>query len=144
MWKVPNPQQLFPPIRLALHDLSKYMEGKLGEFATRMDILDGKDPWIPVVFTNGWVNYGGGWEEAEYRRVGQHLVQMKGLVTAGTHGAAIFFLPVGFRPVENLLFANINGNALGRLNVMPSGQVHSEAAIGNNSFVNLDCIFSTV
>jgi len=53
--------------------------------------------WTAVSFSNSWVNYGSGFQEAEYRKVGD-MVQLRGNIKGGTLDAAGFTLPVGFRP----------------------------------------------
>jgi hypothetical protein len=98
--------------------------------------------WTNASLQNGWANYGGGWEAAQYRMTCDGTVMLRGLVTGGTHGATIFTLPIGYRPINNVLVATIQGNVLGRLNVMSSGTVLDEAAIGNNGFTSLNISFS--
>lgn len=63
--------------------------------------------WIAVTFTNGWVNYGGGWAVAAYRKIGSQ-VYLKGLVKNGTVNAAIFQLPAGYRPLEPTMLVGIS------------------------------------
>lgn len=91
--------------------------------------------WIAVVFENSWVNYGSGFEEAAYRKIGDR-VQLRGLVKSGTVGAAIFTLPVGFRPAGQNIFA-IQANEIGkRLDVSSIGGV-SVVASATNGYVSL-------
>jgi len=142
-WRIPNPQSLFQEIRIALGDLSKYLDHQQLDNAAARVATDWNPAWIAPTFLNSWVNYGAPWEVAGYRKYPNGDVAMRGLVKNGTHGLNIFVLPVGYRPPNNLLKANINGNALGRLNIDPAGQVYSEAAIGNNAFVDLNFTFST-
>jgi hypothetical protein len=137
-WRVPNPQELYQPIRIALGALSKYLDQMESE---------NNPKWIAVTagvgFQNGWVDYGAPWQVAGYRKLRNGNVEMRGLVKNGTHGLVIFTLPVGYRPPNYLLKANINNNALGRLNIDNAGGVYSETAIGGNGFVDLNFTFST-
>lgn len=55
-------------------------------------------------FQNGWVNYGGSWAVASFWKDSHGVVHLEGLVTAGTLGAAVFALPVGYRPAKNHVF----------------------------------------
>jgi hypothetical protein len=60
-------------------------------------------PWIPVTgFQNGWANYGGAFQPAQYRKIGD-MVHLRGLIRneTGVNGPippAAFYLPPGFRP----------------------------------------------
>lgn len=60
------------------------------------------DPWHvigaagEIAFGSGWRNYGGGWQTARYKRVGD-FVYLSGLVTRDTTATnSIFTLPTGF------------------------------------------------
>lgn len=60
--------------------------------------------WAAVTFTNSWVNYGSGFQEVQYRKVGD-MVQLRGTMKNGTTAGPAFTLPVGFRPpAVNYLF----------------------------------------
>jgi hypothetical protein len=60
--------------------------------------------WTPVTFLSGWGNFGSGYAPGGYRKIGD-TVYLRGLVSGGTVGAAVFVLPVGFRPAYNEIFA---------------------------------------
>ena len=133
-WRIPNPQSLFQEIRIAFGDLSKYLD--------RLE-AENNPAWTAVTFTNGWVDYGLGWQSAAYRKRRDGNVEMRGLVKNGTMGAAMFTLPVGYRPPLPLLFPVIATNAIGRLDVNANGVVLADAAIGANGFIDLNVTFST-
>lgn len=57
--------------------------------------------WTAVTFQNSWVNFGGGYQAMQYRKVGD-MVQLRGTIAAGTVTAVGFTLPVGFRPPANV------------------------------------------
>lgn len=62
--------------------------------------------WTQLSFAANWTNYGGTWEEGEYRKIND-VVQLRGLVkhTAGGGPATnIGLLPVGYRPPKSLIF----------------------------------------
>lgn len=65
--------------------------------------------WVEVLggigFQNSWVNFGGGFTTAQYRKIGTEVF-VRGLVKSGSiSGAAIFTLPAGYRPLASLMFA---------------------------------------
>jgi hypothetical protein len=73
-------------------------------------------PWTAVTYQNSWVDYGGGYIGAQYRRV-KDEVQLRGLVKSGTTPNAIFTLPAGLWPPYTMI-----------LNVMSS--LHSSVTTG--------------
>jgi hypothetical protein len=83
---------------------------------------------VALPFAANWGNYGTGTgEEATYSRFGR-LVVLQGLVTkSGTPAAldVIGTLPVGFRPVGNVLFPVVTGGttSFGAVRVNSSGQI---------------------
>ena len=95
--------------------------------------------WTAVTFENGWVNYGGTWEQASCRKLGDN-VSLRGLIRSGTVGATMFTLPAGFRPPEDLLFAVDTASGHGRLDVLADGRVLLTA--GSNAYVGVNCSFS--
>lgn len=90
--------------------------------------ITGDAGWITPTFQNGWVNYGGLYATAGYRKDGQGIVHLKGLVKDGALGATpVFTLPVGYRPAETHLFgvaSNTTGGA-GRVDVTSGGLVQA-------------------
>lgn len=67
-------------------------------------------PWAGLTLQNGWTNYGGGYDVASYRKVGD-MVQVKGTVRNGTVGQVWATLPVGYRPPLALALV-IAGNGI--------------------------------
>ena len=133
-WRVPNPQELYQPIRIALGALSKYLDQMEAE---------NNPAWIAPTMGNGWVDYGAGWYGAGYRKLRNGNVELRGLIKNGTTATTVFTLPVGYRPVNgSLLFPVIGGNAIGRVDVATNGNV-SVDPITNVGFVDLNFTFST-
>jgi hypothetical protein len=63
--------------------------------------------WTPVTaFLNGWSNYGGVYQVAQYRKVGD-VVHLRGLIKnapgVASPGTPAFVLPTGYRPPANLI-----------------------------------------
>jgi hypothetical protein len=79
-------------------------------------------PWTAPTLLNAWANSGAPLQVAEYRKVGDR-VDLRGCVTGGTIGLAIFTLPTGFRPPANVSFAVNSTGAFGALTVTSAGAV---------------------
>lgn len=97
--------------------------------------------WIAVSggvgFSNGWGNYGGGWQTARYRRLGD-FVEIQGLVNSGTLNTSIFVLPTGFRPPAHVMFSvitndknNLGATVSGTTAAAGTGQTDSDSAVPN-------------
>lgn len=97
--------------------------------------------WTPVSFLNGWVNYGSGLTTAAYCREGDRIY-LKGVVKSGTIGATIFFLPVGYRPSERMLFPGVSSSSgvqvHTRIDVLSNGEVRLIS--GGNEYLSLDAV----
>jgi hypothetical protein len=104
--------------------------------------------WTQVSsFSNSWVNYGAGRPSTSYRKIGD-LVELRVAVKSGTNGAAMFQLPVGFRPPYTFDFMGRDGTsapAACLFNVNADGTVipYSTGAAGFNNIVVLNCRYST-
>ena len=95
--------------------------------------------WLTPTLGNGWVNFGGGFQNAAYRRDG-NVVRLKGLIKSGTIGAGAFTLPAGYRPGGTHMASAVDGSntPAARVDVAPGGQVTPQT--GNNAFISLDGI----
>ena len=79
--------------------------------------------WTAVVFENSWVDFGAGWQEAQYRKVGDE-VRLRGRIKDGTLDVAAFTLPAGFRPPTSEMFGLVSVDAAGVVTVLtPSSNV---------------------
>jgi hypothetical protein len=79
--------------------------------------------WINATLLNGFQNYGAPFQGARYRKKAG-VVYIEGLIKSGSAGAVIFQLPAGYRPAQQLIFANIySGNLMARIDVDASGNV---------------------
>lgn len=97
--------------------------------------------WTAVTFLNSWVNFAGGFQAVQYRKVMGDRVQIRGLAKSGTVGVAMFNLPVGFRPASTQMFPANTNDTLGRLHVGSDGNVL--LAVGSNAWVTLNVEFHT-
>lgn len=98
--------------------------------------------WTAPVLSGTWVNFGGTFAPAGYRKVAG-VVYLRGVVRLGADGSTIFTLPVGFRPPVvgaggDLLMPTVS-NVAGGLDVTTAGIVRHRAGTGT-TFVSLDGI----
>lgn len=90
-------------------------------------------------FLSGWRNYGENYNTAGFYKDRAGSVHLKGLVAGGSVGAAVFVLPLGYRPVGQEVHAVMTApNAAGRVDVRPNGEVFPVA--GSNAWLSLDGI----
>lgn len=100
-------------------------------------------PWNAAVYQNSWRDYGGGWEGAGYRKIGD-IVYIRGLVAGVTGSTVIFTLPVGYRPVRPLIFAcDMANSSHARVDVQIDGTVVANGT-GVTSYVSLSNIIFSV
>lgn len=102
--------------------------------------LDPTDGWTALTLQNGWVNYGGGWATAAYRKAAG-IVYVRGLIRDGSTpaGTTITTLPVGYRPADTLMaFVNNGpGSLIGRNDYYADGTIrtaHTASAHTNLEF----------
>ncbi len=99
------------------------------------------EAWTNVSsFSNSWVNYGGSFEVARYRKMPDGTVHIQGLVKSGTVGATIFTLPTGYRPDKLLIFPAHTNSGHGRMDISSTGEVRANS--GGNGFFSINCTFS--
>ena len=99
--------------------------------------------WTGLSFGSGWANYGSGFQNGQYKKVGD-LVFLRGLV-ARTSGVdtTIATLPSGFRPPANTVFITNATDAFGRVDIQTDGTVLLNN--GTPTYVQLDgIVFSVV
>lgn len=103
------------------------VEGNIGE------------AWTNVTYTTGWVDFGGGFTGAQYKKVGD-LIFLRGLCKR-TSGVAttMFTLPVNYRPSSSIIFAQLSNDALARVQVDTTGAVTMSFGTAT-SWVNLSGI----
>jgi hypothetical protein len=85
-----------------------------------LDITD----WISVSsLSNSWEIYGSPYGSAvRYRRIGR-VVYLTGVVKNGTLGGAIFTLPSGFRPSNQIAVVSLATDLIARVEITTSGDV---------------------
>lgn len=91
---------------------------------------------VTPTLAGSWVDYGGGYEGAQYYKTADGVVHLEGLVKSG--GGKIFTLDSGYRPAAKHIFSVIGNNALARVDVSANGEV--KLATGANNYVQLSGI----
>ena len=107
--------------------------------------------WTAPTLLNGWLNYGGVFDNAAYRKVGDE-VECRGLVKSGTVATDatgnVFVLPAGFRPTNQLVLVAPISAGMIRMDVFPDGSVRAMSSFitgGTVAFCSLMLIrFSTL
>lgn len=114
---------------------------------------DGPDPipvedWIEVgsggsapAFTNGWTNFGSGYSTAGFYKDPLGRVHLKGIIKSGTAGSAMFTLPTGYRPAQDLIVGTNANLAVASVGIHASGIVGGGGVTaGSNTWFSLDGI----
>ena len=96
--------------------------------------------WTAVTFQNGWLDYAGGYQTTQYRKIGD-IVYVRGLVKGTAGSTTIFTLPTGFRPLLSMQFPTEAGGAYGFGTVYSNGAVNHN--IGSLAAFNVNFSFST-
>ncbi len=93
-------------------------------------------------FANSWVNFGGVYAPARFRRDINGWVTVEGLVKSGTVGTTVFTLPAGYRPATNCNIYQpvVNNGALGVVEFQDGGAVIHQSG-GSNVHLGLGCRF---
>jgi hypothetical protein len=104
-------------------------------------IISTERVWTAPTLLNGWVAVGNGRTTPGYYRDGLGFVRLKGMVSSGTMGAAIFTLPVGLRPSETRRLVILTGGGVGAVDIDTNGNVIPIVyGTANNSNLSLDGI----
>lgn len=91
-------------------------------------------------FQNSWVNYSAGYQTAAFYKDKSGRVHLRGLVKSGTDGTVIFTLPVGYRPEAISLHTTLSNNAVARVDITSTGNVHPNATYSDPNWISLDGI----
>lgn len=90
--------------------------------------------WTNATMTNSWVEYAST-DKPRYTKTATGIVCLDGLAKSGTVGAAMFTLPVGYRPNQTQRFCVISNDAIGKLVVGTDGTV--TLTNGSNVYASL-------
>lgn len=125
----------------------------LQKYATQMEFDEHKadydkhllnEGWINATMLNGWATYQSGtpgFGRAQYRKLSNNLIQIRGNVRDGAIGQPVFNLPVGYRPSRNVYETVIQSSfALSSAVVDIDGDFIIRS--GTNNYVLFGLIFS--
>lgn len=104
-------------------------------------------PWTGLTFTAPWVNYGSVYQTGQFRKIGNDIVYLRGLVAGGASvtGSAAFTLPVGFRPSSRVQFPiDHNGNSAGAVTIDTAGVGNIYWISGDGTYASLTGIWFSV
>lgn len=128
-----------PPLHSTMHnqinDVLEAIEAELGlnpsGAAATVAAVTATTAWTAVTFTNGWVDFGAGFQTARYRKVGD-IVYIEARIKSGTMTATAFTLPVGFRPLlgQQFIATSNGGTTLAMVQILATGTV--APAVGSN------------
>lgn len=90
-------------------------------------------------FQNSWVNFGGDWSPAEFRKDALGFVEVRGMIKDGVITGVVLTLPSGYRPGGDLYFSTVSNLAFGGIIVKADGDV--VAQVGNNAWFSICCRF---
>ena len=112
------------------------------EYKKPVEFEDGivAESWTSPTLLGTWVDYGGSFQGARYRKTPDGTVHIEGLVKSGSSGTNIFNLPTGYRPAGTLLFPAQTNSGLGRLDIQADGDVVHNS--GGTSFFSITCSFN--
>lgn len=94
------------------------------------------DKWRTPTFQNSWTDAGAPYAPVGYTMIDGGLVRLRGTVTSGTIGNAIFTLPPGYRPAGRLVFMVMSNGSPAQCEVNSDGTVI--AASGSSTSFSLD------
>jgi microcystin-dependent protein len=90
-------------------------------------------------FANGWVNVGGAWGSARFRKFPEGRVRLAGAIK-GPSGSACFTLPVGYRPPSGLIVAVAANADDAIVTINPDGTVvpqnNGSSIVANSCFLD--------
>ena len=95
--------------------------------------------WVAPTLQNSWVDYGLGFQAAQYAKIVGNVVMLRGLIKNGTttYNTVIFALPVDYRPAADLIFATASFGAYGEVRVLADGNVVVGVA-ASSTWLSLD------
>lgn len=106
------------------------------------------EAWTIPTLTNSWVAFGGGFLGPAYCKDLEGFVHLRGMVKSGTSNAAIFTLPVGYRPSATIMFRGYGESPLGtpvsaNITITSAGVVTSDVGTGGPAVSLAQVIFDT-
>jgi len=99
------------------------------------------ETWSNLSFASGWGNYGSGYTDGQYKKVGD-FVFLRGLVkrTSGS-STIIATLPSGYRPSGREMYLAVSGNSGDRVDITTAGELTIVAGTDTATFTRLNGMF---
>lgn len=118
--------------------------GNLTTFGTITTAGINIEAWNGITLQNAWINTGGVYALARYRKDKHGVVWLQGRIQGGTttSGTLLFTLPAGYRPISKLSFTVVTNNTsadqVGQIDIDTTGNVY--LIVGYNTYLTLDQI----
>jgi len=93
--------------------------------AALREIEDALDPGVifnPALL-NSWVNYGSPYGNAGFRKDGQGIVHLEGVIKDGTNDLAAFTLPIFHRPATDVIITTVSNKNHAAIIIQADGDV---------------------
>ena len=115
--------------------------------AARVDGSDCTTAWCTLPLASGWVHYGSTFTTPRYTKGSDGMVQMKGLIRAGTNAnitgtTSSTSIPSAYCPKSRLIMTVLTADTWGRVDVVPQadGTCFLQGSAYNTAWVSLDSI----
>lgn len=107
-----------------------------------LDALSTPTPWVPVLFEDGWGQFGeASYSQAAFRVEPAGKVQLRGIVAGGEGpGSVIFTLPPNLAPSHHQVYLASEFAGPARVDVRSTGEVVFQGASNPSSYLGLDPI----
>lgn len=129
---------------LAILDASDTSSSSLGRFKTLPALQFARInlTWYDVSYCSGWAGYGGGYYNPNYNKVGNHVALRGQIKRASGTGAAMFTLPVGYRPSAKVRLLVITDSGPGYIEIETDG--NAKYISGGVGWISLDGLLFTL
>jgi hypothetical protein len=110
----------------------------------------GVESWTSPTLLNSWVNFGGGFDGAGFRKDYSGQVRLRGLIKNGTVSTTpptnlLFTLPSGYRPPNSKLFLSFSNGLPIVIGISYTGDVVVDSGTVSTTYISLENIaFSTI
>ena len=99
------------------------------------DTANAAIPWQNANLVNSWSNFNvASYPAVSFYKRPDGMVCIRGFANLGTLGSTAFILPEGYRPKHRIMLTTVSNLALGRLDIMPNGNVIPISGAGWFSF----------
>lgn len=112
-----------------------------GTWASKISLVGanlGDSAWTAPTLLNSWVNFGGAFANAGYRKDANGFVHLRGLIKSGTTtgGTVLFNLPAGYRPSAGVVFPVASNGAYGQIKVSETTAGNVTIDVGSNVWLS--------